>query len=157
MHSSMITGILSPLCPRRSSEVEPLRAIYEGVNPLFTERWGNDLRVGNRDLSRYGNQFCSLASGSEGTAIPPVSRTLVISLSMSKALPLVKIPSNATIHRFGSPSTSVASAILRFPKEGWTIPRSERAGWAVVGDGEGRRLAVEVRPVLFPHGSFMAY
>lgn len=63
---------------------------------------------------------------------------------MSKALPLVNLPARTAVYRFGTPSTaSRASALLRF-EQGLTIPRDGRQGWAIVGDGEGRRLAVEV-------------
>jgi hypothetical protein len=64
---------------------------------------------------------------------------------MSK-LPLVRFPAQTTVHRFGAPSSANrASALLRFDK-GLTIPKEGRQGWAIVGDGEGRRLAVEVGP-----------
>ncbi|WVR00160.1 hypothetical protein IAU59_007302 [Kwoniella sp. CBS 9459] len=93
-----------------------------------------------------------------------------------KSLPLVRLPSNALIHKFGSPSTSRASALLRFPKEGWTIAHGSRTdsvlgekgkgkrkveGWAIVGDAEGRKLAVEtllsrhrIHPPTPPPGPF---
>ncbi|WWC94911.1 hypothetical protein V866_001763 [Kwoniella sp. B9012] len=80
---------------------------------------------------------------------------------MSRSLPLVRLPSNALIHRFGSPNTSSANALLRFPSQGWTINRSNREGWAVVGDSEGRKLAVEtllsrhrIHPLPPPPGPF---
>ncbi|WVQ66959.1 uncharacterized protein L199_005150 [Kwoniella botswanensis] len=80
---------------------------------------------------------------------------------MSRSLPLVRLPSNALIHRFGSPNTSSANALLRFPSQGWTINRSKREGWAVVGDSEGRKLAVEtllsrhrIHPLPPPPGPF---
>ena len=63
---------------------------------------------------------------------------------MSRSLPLVHLPSRTAIHRFGTPSTAPrSSALLRF-EQGLTIPKDGRQGWAIVGDGEGRRLAVEV-------------
>jgi len=63
---------------------------------------------------------------------------------MSKALPLVRFPSRTAVYRFGAPATAArASALLRF-EEGLTISKEGRQGWAIVGDGEGRRLAVEV-------------
>ncbi|WRT70198.1 uncharacterized protein IL334_007192 [Kwoniella shivajii] len=62
---------------------------------------------------------------------------------MSKSLPLVKFPPKTLIHRFGSSNTSPSTALLRFPIQGWTINRSQKEGWAIVGDAEGRRLAVE--------------
>ncbi|KAK6909386.1 hypothetical protein I203_103403 [Kwoniella mangroviensis CBS 8507] len=80
---------------------------------------------------------------------------------MSKPLPLVKLPSNALIHRFGSPNTSSTNALLRFPTQGWTINKSKKEGWAVVGDSEGRKLAVEtllsrhrIHPLPPPPGPF---
>ena len=68
---------------------------------------------------------------------------------MKSPLSLVRIPPNASIHRFGTPTTAPrSSALLRFPVQGWTIDRqTDRTvpqGWAIVGDAEGRRLAVEV-------------
>lgn len=64
--------------------------------------------------------------------------------TMSKALSLVRLPAQTAIHRFGSPAhASRSSALLRFD-QGLTIPRDGQQGWAIVGDGEGRRLAVEV-------------
>jgi hypothetical protein len=63
---------------------------------------------------------------------------------MSKALPLVRFPANTAVYRFGARSDAARSeAILRFDK-GLTIPKTGKSGWAIVGDGEGRRLAVEV-------------
>ncbi|WVW86198.1 hypothetical protein I302_108240 [Kwoniella bestiolae CBS 10118] len=62
---------------------------------------------------------------------------------MSKHLPLVKLPSNALIHRLGSSTPTPSTALLRFPSKGWTIDKSKKEGWAVVGDSEGRKLAVE--------------
>ncbi|KAL7421337.1 hypothetical protein Q5752_004222 [Cryptotrichosporon argae] len=59
-------------------------------------------------------------------------------------LPLVRLQPNAVVHRFGAPASAPrSSALLRFGKEGWTIGRDGREGWAIVGDAEGRRLAVE--------------
>jgi hypothetical protein len=72
------------------------------------------------------------------------------SQKMSRHLPLVRLPPNATIHRFGSPSTEApSSALLRFPAQGWQITRDrvKPPGWAIVGDAEGRRFAVEVLEV----------
>jgi len=63
---------------------------------------------------------------------------------MSKVLPLVRFPAQTAVYRFGAKSLARSEAILRFD-EGLTIPREGRHGWAVVGDSEGRRLAVEVR------------
>ena len=64
------------------------------------------------------------------------------------AVPLVNLPPSAAIHRFGTPGSAArSSALLRFPPSGWTINRKEevsKQGWAIVGDAEGRRLAVEV-------------
>lgn len=61
------------------------------------------------------------------------------------SLPLVRLPSQATIHRFGTPPSSPrSSALLRFGEIGWTISREAKQGWAIVGDSEGRRHAVEV-------------
>ncbi|OCF38095.1 hypothetical protein I316_00319 [Kwoniella heveanensis BCC8398] len=100
-----------------------------------------------------------------------------------KSLPLVRLPPNALIHRFGSPNTSRAGALLKFPKEGWTIAQSsdgkpdtatatatgseagkekqKAEGWAIVGDAEGRKLAVEtllsrhrIHPTSPPPGPF---
>lgn len=68
---------------------------------------------------------------------------------MKAALPLVRLPANAGIYRFGTPTPAPrSSAILRFPSKGWTIRHAKgdggaKQGWAVVGDAEGRRLAVE--------------
>ncbi|KAK4684046.1 hypothetical protein P7C73_g6157, partial [Tremellales sp. Uapishka_1] len=78
-------------------------------------------------------------------------------------LPLVRLPANATIHRFGTPNPSPASsALLRFGKEGWTIRRdTSKEGWAIVGDAEGRKLAVDtllsrhrIQPAQPPPGPF---
>ncbi|WWC64550.1 uncharacterized protein I303_107160 [Kwoniella dejecticola CBS 10117] len=66
---------------------------------------------------------------------------------MSGHLPLVRFPPNALIHRLGSPNTSKSTALLRFPERGWTIntnsESNKKEGWAIVGDSEGRKLAVE--------------
>jgi hypothetical protein len=62
---------------------------------------------------------------------------------MSKVLPLVRFPAQTAVYRFGAKSSLRSEAILRFDK-GLTIPREGRHGWAIVGDSEGRRLAVEV-------------
>lgn len=63
------------------------------------------------------------------------------------SLPLVRLPSKAVVHRFGAPTSAPpSSALLRFPAQGWTINResAKPEGWAIVGDAEGRKLAVEV-------------
>ncbi|WWD19660.1 hypothetical protein CI109_104122 [Kwoniella shandongensis] len=74
---------------------------------------------------------------------------------MPRTLPLVRFPPNALVHRFGTPASAPrSSALLRFSQQGWTISPSpssssvpgtqgKKEGWAVVGDAEGRRLAVE--------------
>ncbi|WVF72968.1 hypothetical protein IAT40_007786 [Kwoniella sp. CBS 6097] len=96
----------------------------------------------------------------------------------SLPLPLVRLPPNALIHKFGSPNASPASALLRFPKEGWTIAhgndgeatpkdvnegrgKRKAEGWAIIGDAEGRKLAVEtllsrhrIHPASLPPGPF---
>ena len=70
---------------------------------------------------------------------------------MVPRLPLVRLPPCATVHKLGAASLTPSTALLRFGDKGWTIPHgseskgSSRAGWAIVGDSEGRRLAVEVR------------
>ncbi|ORX40598.1 P-loop containing nucleoside triphosphate hydrolase protein [Kockovaella imperatae] len=79
-------------------------------------------------------------------------------------LPLVRLPPNATIHRLGTASTARKElALLRFPPAGWTIDRdtTPARGWAIVGDSEGRRLAVEtllsrhrIHPITSPPGPF---
>lgn len=59
-------------------------------------------------------------------------------------LPLVRFPARTAVYRFGASSNaSRASALLRF-EDGLTIPKEGKQGWAIVGDGEGRRIAVEV-------------
>ena len=66
---------------------------------------------------------------------------------MARHLPLVRLPPNTTVHRFGTPViTSNPSPLLRFPEQGWEITRVPRdaRGWAILGDAEGRRLIVEV-------------
>ncbi|WVR07654.1 hypothetical protein IAU60_004696 [Kwoniella sp. DSM 27419] len=84
------------------------------------------------------------------------------------ALPLVRLPPNAVVHKFGTPTSAArSSGLLRFGDKGWTInaqtaaggPKSE--GWAIVGDAEGRRLAVEtllsrhrILPLSPPPGPF---
>jgi hypothetical protein len=71
------------------------------------------------------------------------STTLTQSQGMS-TLPLVRFPARTAVYRFGAPATaSRGNALLRF-EQGLTIPKEGRQGWAIVGDGEGRRLAVEV-------------
>lgn len=63
------------------------------------------------------------------------------------SLPLVKLPPKAVVHRFGAPTSAPSSALLRFPAQGWTINKesAKPEGWAIVGDADGRKLAVEVR------------
>ncbi|KAK8853244.1 hypothetical protein IAR55_003946 [Kwoniella newhampshirensis] len=90
---------------------------------------------------------------------------------MPKPLPLVRLPPNALVHRFGTPTSAPrSSALLRFSEQGWTISPSSTSssssqnkteGWAVVGDAEGRRLAVEtllsrhrIQPQSPPPGPF---
>ncbi|WVQ84610.1 hypothetical protein IAT38_006765 [Cryptococcus sp. DSM 104549] len=88
---------------------------------------------------------------------------------MTRSLPLVRLPSQASVHRFGTPpSAPRSSALLRFPDKGWTINREADAGaakrsegWAIVGDADGRRAAVEtllskhrIQPALPPPGPF---
>lgn len=58
--------------------------------------------------------------------------------------PHVRLPANATVFPFGTGRADATKALLRFPDEGWTIDDSNTEGWAIVGDSEGRRLAVEV-------------
>lgn len=66
---------------------------------------------------------------------------------MKNPLPLVKLPPSAAVYRFGTPHAAPTStALLRFPSSGWTVDSPEsscKQGWAIVGDVEGRRLAVE--------------
>jgi hypothetical protein len=70
--------------------------------------------------------------------------SLDVYTKVMSALPLVRFPARTAVFRFGAPSTaSRASALLRF-EEGLIIPKEGKQGWAIVGDGEGRRLAVEV-------------
>lgn len=63
----------------------------------------------------------------------------------------MKLPPLTTVHRLGAATLDPESALLRLSKKGWTIPfssagaRGSRDGWAILGDSEGRRLAVEVR------------
>ena len=64
-------------------------------------------------------------------------------------LPLVRLPSFASIYPLGAPtSISATSALLRFGEVGWTVNQGrsggQHEGWAIVGDGEGRRATVEV-------------
>ncbi|WWC72044.1 uncharacterized protein I206_106004 [Kwoniella pini CBS 10737] len=80
---------------------------------------------------------------------------------MSKSLPLVRFPPNALIHRLGSPNTSISTALLRFPEQGWTINKDNKEGWAIVGDSEGRKLAIDtllsrhrIHPLTPPPGPF---
>ncbi|OXB35396.1 hypothetical protein LQV05_006206 [Cryptococcus neoformans] len=82
----------------------------------------------------------------------------------SPSLPLVRLPSKAVVHRFGAPTSAPpSSALLRFPAQGWTINRksAKPEGWAIVGDAEGRKLAVEtllsrhrIQPLSPPPGPF---
>ncbi|TXT10882.1 hypothetical protein VHUM_02387 [Vanrija humicola] len=56
----------------------------------------------------------------------------------------VQLPPAATVHPFGSAQAAEAKdALLRFPADGWRIGAGGSEGWAIVGDAEGRRLAVE--------------
>lgn len=62
------------------------------------------------------------------------------------AKPHVQLPPAATVHPFGSAQAVEAKdALLRFPEAGWRVSDGGSEGWAIVGDAEGRRLAVEVR------------
>lgn len=56
--------------------------------------------------------------------------------------PLVQLPANAQVISFGT--GRAGDALLRFPAAGWAIDDAAAEGWAVVGDADGRRLAVEV-------------
>jgi hypothetical protein len=60
---------------------------------------------------------------------------------MSRVLPLVRLPAKASVFRFGAVTSP---PVLRLGDEGWTIAKDGKTGWAIVGDAEGRRLAVEV-------------
>ncbi|ODN99033.1 hypothetical protein I350_07185 [Cryptococcus amylolentus CBS 6273] len=83
---------------------------------------------------------------------------------MPNKLPLVRIPPQALVHRFGAPASAPrSSALLRFSDDGWTINRQvvKPEGWAIVGDAEGRKLAVEtllsrhrIQPLPPPPGPF---
>ena len=62
--------------------------------------------------------------------------------------PLVRITPSAAVYRYGTPTTSLAAAALRFPPGGWTISpilpdNGNKEGWAITGDAAGRRLAIE--------------
>lgn len=62
-----------------------------------------------------------------------------------KAVPFVRLPPSARVFPLGTPSTaSDESALLKFPSKGWTINDGGKEGWAILGDAEGRKLAVEV-------------
>lgn len=58
--------------------------------------------------------------------------------------PYVRLPANATVFPLGTGRTDASKALLSFPESGWTIDDSNTEGWAIVGDSEGRRLAVDV-------------
>ncbi|EIW72011.1 hypothetical protein TREMEDRAFT_25255 [Tremella mesenterica DSM 1558] len=58
-------------------------------------------------------------------------------------LPLVRLLPHAGVYRYGTPTTSPSAAILRLADKGWTISQAPKEGWAVVGDTDGRKLAVE--------------
>lgn len=85
-----------------------------------------------------------------------ISSTLLHTISRMTRLPLVRIPGGTTIYRLGAGNLDARSALLRFGQKGWTISQSTvdssgrtTEGWAIVGDAEGRRLAVEVRSNVF--------
>ncbi|WOO82323.1 putative ABC transporter ATP-binding protein [Vanrija pseudolonga] len=80
--------------------------------------------------------------------IRPLARTMpraaVRWLATAAAKPHVQLPPAATVHPFGSAQAAEAKdALLRFPEAGWRVSGDGSEGWAIVGDAEGRRLAVE--------------
>lgn len=78
-------------------------------------------------------------------------------------LPLVRIPAQSAIHKYGaSANPPRAQSLLRFNERGWTInpvngaeagSKKKPEGWAVLGDGEGRRRIVEVCCPVLPRTS----
>jgi len=58
--------------------------------------------------------------------------------------PLVRLPPSARVFPLGVAKLEDKNAILKFPEAGLTIRDGGDDGWAIVGDAEGRRLAVEV-------------
>ncbi|GMK56684.1 hypothetical protein CspeluHIS016_0305240 [Cutaneotrichosporon spelunceum] len=60
-----------------------------------------------------------------------------------KPTPLVHLAPSARVLPFGTAKVEDKDALLRFPEAGWNINEDGEEGWAIVGDGPGRRLAVE--------------
>lgn len=63
--------------------------------------------------------------------------------TLARRAPYVRLPANAQVFPLGTGRADASRALLRFDA-GWTIDGSNTEGWAIVGDSEGRRLAVEV-------------
>lgn len=59
-------------------------------------------------------------------------------------IPYIRLPPKARVHPFGTAKLEDKNALLKFPAEGWLVNEGGEEGWAIVGDAEGRRLAVEV-------------
>lgn len=69
--------------------------------------------------------------------------------TLARRAPLVHLPQKARVFPLGTGKVDETKALLRF-EDGWVIDDTKKEGWAVVGDSEGRRLAVEVSsPVPF--------
>lgn len=80
---------------------------------------------------------------------PPVQpgqkRTRVGHISAIKPDPFVRLPPSAKVYALGTAANPTDdAALLRFPEQGWTVNDGGSEGWAIVGDSEGRKLAVDV-------------
>lgn len=60
-------------------------------------------------------------------------------------VPFIRFPKQARIVPLGTPTQNEEKdALLRFPDKQWIVNNGGDEGWAIVGDAEGRRLAIEV-------------
>lgn len=70
-------------------------------------------------------------------------------VSFSESLPLVRIPARSAVYRLGSRAGPSTAPLIRLGEKDWVIAHEteRREGWAIVGDGAGRRHLVEVDQV----------
>lgn len=61
-----------------------------------------------------------------------------------KPSPLINIPPHSCIYPLGVVPNATQTPLLKFSKNGLLVPSEGKMGLAIVGDGEGRRLLVDV-------------
>lgn len=60
-------------------------------------------------------------------------------------VPFIRFPKQARVVPLGTPTNiEDKDVLLHFPDKQWVVKNGGDEGWAIVGDAEGRRLAIEV-------------